>query len=424
MPSRFFLQGAALALASLSFAAPARAQVFDSGSDGSDGELTFAPSLGTIQFDPSTLVPPRDADGDGVYHFTTITVGVGTTLRLDDTRLGEGKPVVWLAQGAVLIAGTLNLSGGSTQAGPNPTPAGAGGYRGGRGQTAATTSATAGNGPGGGAPWPTPGLDAHARGGTAGHAFTGGLDTVAAPGEPYGNPFLLPLVGGSGGGGGGMRFAGTSGSAGGAGGGALLIASSTSIRVTGTITCAGGSNAEPTAFAGGGGGSGGAIRLIAPRLEGSGTLDVNGGLTSWSNVRGGPGRIRLESYRNQATFTLVPTTTTTEAPPGPVFPPATAPAVRVVRVDGVAVATGPTGSFDAPDVVIAAAGPVTVELEARNVPAGTVLGLSLQPAAGTVFTATSSPLVAGAPGAPLTASATVTLPSGHTRVFVTATWTP
>ncbi|RMG08239.1 MAG: hypothetical protein D6731_22225, partial [Planctomycetota bacterium] len=128
-------------------AAPAYAQGFSSGSDGSDGALNVTTSG---DFDPAAL--GLDADGDGVYHFTTVNVAAGVTLRLRASVLGEGRPVIWLASGAVTIAGTLDLDGAAGHASgavPVPSEAGAGGFSGGTGRTALAT-ATSGSGPGGG----------------------------------------------------------------------------------------------------------------------------------------------------------------------------------------------------------------------------------------------------------------------------------
>ncbi len=130
-------QAAFLALGALALgAAPARAQTFESGSTGAEGALTFAAGAGTIDFDPDGFTPPLDPDRDGVYHFTTITIPAGTTVRLSARTLGEGRPIVWLASGAVVIAGTLDLNG-ATGHDWNQTfaPAfpGAGGYTGGVG---------------------------------------------------------------------------------------------------------------------------------------------------------------------------------------------------------------------------------------------------------------------------------------------------
>ncbi len=122
-----------IAIAAIGFHGTAHAQ-FVSGSDGSDGALSVAGGQGSFAFDTSGL----DTDGDGVFHFTTIDVGAGTTLilRADNPGLSEGVPVVWLATGAVTIAGSLDLRGGTGHRFDNMAVAsnpGAGGFAGGRG---------------------------------------------------------------------------------------------------------------------------------------------------------------------------------------------------------------------------------------------------------------------------------------------------
>jgi hypothetical protein len=89
---------------------------FTSGSNGSDGALNLT-APGTIVFDPRIL--NIDQDGDNVYHFTTITIGSGVTVRLLGPQL-KMKPVWWLASGAVQIDGIINLNGedGYTITGP------------------------------------------------------------------------------------------------------------------------------------------------------------------------------------------------------------------------------------------------------------------------------------------------------------------
>ncbi|MCW8138075.1 MAG: hypothetical protein KIT58_04130 [Planctomycetota bacterium] len=415
MLHRLRLPSAGLSLV-LALLAPglAQAQAFDSGSNGSDGALTFAANLGTVVFDPRSFDPPLDPDDDGVYHFTTITIGVNTTVRLDTRRLPEGRPVVWLASGAVLIEGVVDLNGENGHNGGGvmiPAVAGAGGWSGGVAWRP-SGPATNGNGPGGG------GVTFDFHGGSAGHLNPGGAGASVAPGGvAYGNDFLLPLLGGSGGGGGGrLNSAG-----GGAGGGALLIASSVSVRVTGVVRAIGGSSGN-TSFGNvlGGAGSGGAIRLIAPLLEGSGQLQVTGG---GGGGVGSPGRVRLEAYRHVATFNVTPGAALMPlASPGTVLLPPSAPLVRVVRVAGQDVAASPTGSFVTPDVTIDAAGTVTVELQARNVPPGTVLQLTFQPETGSAFTASSSPLTGTLELS--TATVQAQFPHGGTRVFVRASWTP
>src|SRR5688572_1021476 len=90
----------------------AMAQTFTSGSTGADGALDFSgtPPGTVIDFDPTTFTPALDADGDSVYHFTTITIPADVTVRLRATKAGAA-PLHWLATGAVVIDGTLDLNG-------------------------------------------------------------------------------------------------------------------------------------------------------------------------------------------------------------------------------------------------------------------------------------------------------------------------
>lgn len=401
-----------LALAAVGFASPAWAQGFDSGSDGSDGALNFDGG-GVIDFDAAGL----DVDGDGVLHLTTINVAAGTTVRLRSSLLGgEGRPVVWLAQGAVTISGILDLSG-ANGAGGNETPgaaeAGAGGFSGGRAQ-GMSTPPSGGGGPGGGGP-----ATDTVVGGAAGHRLAGGEGN--SPGVAYGNRFALPLLGGSGGGGGWIRPGFLTGGGGGGGGGAILIASSTSIEVAGTIIAQGGAaggNSVPAP----GIGSGGVIRLVAPALSGSGTLDVRGGVTNFADASSG--WIRLEAFSQGFSGILRPLGATTQASPGLLFPPANAPRIRIVSVDGVAVPASPTASFVTPDVVIDSDTSVAIAIAAENVP--TTPGnaqVLLRVVSEDGTTLNLAPTLSGTL-ANSTATVTATVPPGFSRFYVSVSFDP
>ena len=200
-------------------------QGFSSGSNGSDGALNVAGGQGVVVFDPAAL--SIDGDGDRVFHFTTVQVGAGTTLRFPASTLGQGRPIVWLASGQVTIDGILDLNGATGGSGVTaqlPADAGAGGFAGGTGGTSLVPP-KAGSGPGGG------GAEAAKSGGGAGHLVAGntGSAALAAGGAAYGNVFVLPALGGSGGGGGAFSSP-TAGGGGGGGGGAIVIASSTGIE--------------------------------------------------------------------------------------------------------------------------------------------------------------------------------------------------
>jgi hypothetical protein len=350
---------------------------FSSGSDGSDGALilTTPGTVYTFQ-DPCSEVIPAGPVSDNVCHFTTIQIGSGVTVKLSGQYL-DG-PVYWLASGAVQIDGTIDLNGEDGHVPPTvltdrkPSVPGAGGFAGGAGQTS-TSLAQPGSGPGGGGA-------ASGSGDNGGGAGFGGYGTdttgSADQGIPYGNDFLVPLVGGSGGGGGGYN--GTlPGSGGGAGGGGLLIASSVSISVNGTIQANGGKDGPVTTGQRGGGGSGGAIHLLSPVINGAGTLSATGGNSGANSTTGSVGRIRLEAFTQAFSGTVTPAAKFSV--PTNVFLPPAPPEVRVVSVNTgtgiIPVPEHPTGDFTLPDVTISAGTTITLNLSAHNIPLGTTVQL-------------------------------------------------
>ncbi|HLA39781.1 MAG TPA: hypothetical protein VJ417_07285, partial [Candidatus Glassbacteria bacterium] len=222
---------------------PSSAQTFSSGSNGSDGALnltTATPGVvgGVLIFnpaDPVTFPTPLDPDGDHIYHFTTINIGAGLTVKLTSKYFGGA--VYWLASGAVTINGIVDLNGEPGHdcipglpdySKRRPALGGAGGWNGGIGGGGSVPNlvAQAGSGPGGGALGPIPG--------------NGVNGTLTA------NQYLIPLIGGSGGSGAAVSTSTTCfGPGGGGGGGAILIASTVSITVTspGQVRAAGGAAA-------------------------------------------------------------------------------------------------------------------------------------------------------------------------------------
>ncbi|MCA9445208.1 MAG: hypothetical protein KC964_30745, partial [Candidatus Omnitrophica bacterium] len=133
-----------------------------------------------------------------------------------------------------------------------------------------------GFGPGAG----LPGEDSNGADGAGG----AGYSTHAALNRPndggtYGSPLLIPLIGGSGGG-------GSTTGGGGAGAGAILVASNTRISVPGRFFANGGSGTGTN------GGSGGAVRLVAPKVEGTGFLQAVG---SGFGQNAGDGRFRIDT---------------------------------------------------------------------------------------------------------------------------------
>jgi hypothetical protein len=251
---------------------------------------------------------------------------------------------------------------------------------------------------------------------------------VNVNGKAYGSAILQPLIGGSGGGGGrgGTNFPG---SGGGGGGGALLIASSGTVTLTGSINANGGYGgliAGAGAGGPGGAGSGGAVRIVATRVAGNGSIGAQyacpqGTDQSWQFTceyyRSSQGRIRIEG--ESITYTGSTTPTYVADVPGPIFL-ASLPSLRIDTVAGVAVPANPTGSAD---VVLPAtqANPVTITFASTNVPPGNTVLFKLIPAYGTP-TEVLSPAITGTTASGST-SVQVNLPQGPSTLQATTTYT-
>ncbi|MBN4054613.1 hypothetical protein JYT87_02780 [Nitrospira defluvii] len=336
------------------------AQTFNSGSTGADGAL--APVA-----DTTLALPP-----DGVFNFTTVDVPAGVTISF--TPNSTNTPVTILASGNVNVDGSMSVNGedGASSAtglplnlggsgGPGGFPGGPGGLAGG-----SSTPAGGGQGPGGGGP-----------------------SGPGSYGAPAGFVTLIPLFGGSGGGGGVGGSVG--GPSGGGGAGAIVIASSTQITVNGSITARGGNGHTVGQFVcdarRSGPGSGGAIRLVAPQVDGSGSLDANGGATI-TNFGGAAvcnsraGLTRIETFNLGFTGSV----STTSIVPGPVTSASTPalitlPTLAISSVGGISSPTIPSGSFTTADISLPAGSvnPVPVTLTITNTPVGTLFSVILLP---------------------------------------------
>lgn len=304
-------------------------------SDGSDG--VFNPTA-NVEIDLSRAVTGTWGDsntanaGNGIYDavkwavvfkYASVNIPEGVTVTFANHP--THAPVVWLVQGTVTIAGTVNVNGKSGflnggSAALVPTEPGPGGFRGG-------------------------------PGGPSGRGY--GLGIGGALNYPqyaanYGNPQILPLIGGSGSG------AYNTSSSGAGGGGAILVVSSGTIQLSGSITATGGT------LAGAGSewfGSGGAIKLIGNQVTGAGT--VNAGTT---------GRVRIET--NSLAASIITTPSTIAVPPGTtptIFQAATSPTVKIISVDGVPSPADPTAPLiSSADIAIQKNTPVIIVLETRN----------------------------------------------------------
>jgi hypothetical protein len=336
---------AALALGAASLgglAGPALAQGFNAGSNGSLGDVVIAAST-------NIALPP-----DGILHFRSLEVASGADVRF--TPNARNTPVYILSQSNVVINGRLFLDGASGVGLSGGVP-GPGGFAGGQPGFSQASPGGDGYGPGGG----KAGLMGFCSptgpaGGGFGDFGSGADDTH---GRTYGGELLMPLTGGSGGGGSTARSAGETPVGGGGGGGALLIASNSRIDIIGGVFARGGG--ARTCHDGG---SGGAIRLVAPRVAGSGTLDVNGG------GGGGRGRVRVDTiFTGEIGFSFQPAASRFVGNNLLVFPP-TIPSLNLVEVGGTGGSAGtaiPEGTI--PDTIFLPFGSTTnrtVKLRARD----------------------------------------------------------
>jgi len=238
------------------------------------------------------MTPVMQTGGSMVCVMRTGNFDVDATLTVEGDR-----PLVVLAEGAVTIVGTIDVSAYGTTPGPGGSRGGDRGHRDGYGPRfggGGTHASSYEDGGGGG-------------GGACGAGGAGGIGEDA-PGGGGGAAtsaawVLSPLLGGSGGGLG--QGAYSSGSYdnngyGGAGGGALQITSQVSIEVRGRILPGGGggdgggrtsSGSSINFGAGGGGGSGGSVLLEAPAIAfpGSSAIIATGGGGAGSASDGGDG---------------------------------------------------------------------------------------------------------------------------------------
>jgi hypothetical protein len=263
---------------------------------GADGPLDV-PGTATLASDGFTLPGSVDANGDGIWEFTSVNVHVGATLRVVGIR-----PIVILCRGTFVVDGTLDCSGQAGGAGIDTD--GSAKYT--SGGAMASGGLQGAGGPGGGiggrgAPY-GPGDGAGANGIWFDPPVTAGRGFVGASGD------LAALQGGGGGGFGsngtpgvnganqGVTYgsanfnrllssfvidrnfapnAGILGGSGGGGGGADDDTNST--EPGGPSETANGLFPLSDDGGGGGGGGGGGIWVMANSIGVAGTVKANGG---------------------------------------------------------------------------------------------------------------------------------------------------
>jgi hypothetical protein len=394
---------------------------FISGSTGADGEL--APTAN------QTLQLPES----GIFNFTTVNIPSGVTVKF--TPNSRNTPVTILASGNVTITGSIVVDGENGLTTGLGGKGGPGGSRGGAGGLmidvfAGTTADGRGGGGGGGS---NNGTNAGGGGGggfavAGSNAGTNGNPNalIGSGGPAYGVSSLLPLTGGSGGGGGGGSTNNRGGSGGG-GGGAIIIASSGTITLNGAITARGGNGTTISVGGGGGGGSGGAVRLISNTITGTGAIDIRGGTAgsiTYSGSGGGNGArgfVRAETYNYSAFNPNTYSVPINISLPNPVSAP-TNPQLRFTSIAGSAVPLTAKGSlYSAPDIVLPGSltNPVEVQIEATNIPVGSVAQVTVTPPNGNRTTYQSTQLAGTL--ATSTATASISLPAGMSVITVTLT---
>jgi hypothetical protein len=376
----------ALVLALLPERGTAQVQVV-SGSDGHDGALN-----------PVTNIVINMADHpDGIYHYTSVNIPSGVTVTF--IRNSSNKPVTWLVETNCIIDGTVDVSGTNGTNGYG----GIGGPGGGRGGNGGP-SPTMGEGIGAGND-PTAGLD------PASQCSCGSFATAGRRGGPlYGNEYVLPLQGGSGGTGYTNLLIGAGG-----GSGAILIAASGEIQLnaSGLIRANGGSG-ESTLGIFSGDGSGGAVRLVATRISGHGTISASGG-----GIGGGNGWIRIDAID----YMFVGTTHgvfTHGYQPVILLTAGQSAQLVVSSVGGVSLPPNPSGVITTPDAVISAqqSSPMPVVVSCMNLPLHTAITVTARPVNGPPVSAVGYNDTGNA--ASSTATVVIAVPRGGGQIYATA----
>ena len=285
-----------------------------------------------------------------VFKYSSVYIASNATVTFINNQ--THAPVVWLVNGNVTINGTVNLDGqaGNNTDSQNLAEPGPGGFRGGGGPVY-------GYGPGFG------------PGGGSGPGYSG---NYAATIYSYGNPQILPLIGGSGGSG-----AGAVNGCG--GGGAILIAVTGTMNLTnGNLHATGGYNSGTT-----GSGSGGGIRLVAYQISGNASTSITA--LGGNNDTTIEGRIRLEANSVNGSPITKPATqvVSPDSPVIKIFPATNAPTVTIVNVGTMPVSADPkaimSSGVNADDVTLVTTNVVTILLQTQNFPTNGMVTVYIKP---------------------------------------------
>jgi len=375
---------------------------FNSGSNESLGALN--PAANT-----TVTLPP-----DGILHYTTVTIPAGVTVTF--ARNAANTPVTLLASGTILISGNIRVDGQGGTGGPGVQPGrlgGPGGFNGGQSGIAGLINSSASSGQGPGGSLPTPFFQSS-------FLCDGGIATY---GMPTTFVSLTPLFGGSGGGGLGVGASPSSSVASGAGGGgAIVLASSTQITLNGVVSANGGvgylSYLDQGIGTFKGAGSGGAVRLVAPTVQGTGRIEVQGGTGC---ARAGRTRVEAQTLGGNLQYSPSPSegmVRTNVNQLGPVWAGSTpalvnVPTLAITSVGGVVAPSTPGGLYNAADVALppGTSNPVPVVITGSNIPQGTGFSLVLIPQFATSTT------VNGTFSTGSTATVSINLPLAQTALL-------
>lgn len=321
-------------------------------SDGSDGALVVSNNLviDLSRAGPGNWTNNNAANaGRGIYDpakwavvfkYSSVVISNGATLTYANHP--THAPVVWLVTGDVTINSNcaVSLDGESYNQNPNNVAEpGPGGHRGGAMVQGGLERGVA-FGPGGY------------------YNDSGSYATFHA----YGNPQIVPLIGGSGAPGHGNGVNGS------AGGGAILIAASGTITVNGSCHANAGSPYSQYA-------SGGGVRMVANQILGNGAIQATG--SSSQSL----GRIRLEANTVSDLLGVNPPTVKVLPTPLIIWPETNAPTVKVISVASLTAPSDPKASLSANggDLVIAQTNAVVILLQTANFPTNGIVNVYLKP---------------------------------------------
>jgi hypothetical protein len=366
-------------------------------SDGSDGVLNITADTVIDLSQAVTGTWTNASSGNGIYDptqwavvfkYSSVNIANGATVTFVNHY--ANPPVIWLVQSNVTINGTVSVNGNNgvyNVVGEYLlTPPGPGGFRGG------AYDPSIGNGDGLGL-----------GGGVAGSSYGNASGTYQTS---YGNPQILPLIGGSG-----ASFVDrcSPGSSGASGAGAILMVAGGTVTVNGKITATPGTASDNNCATDNG--AGGGIRIVANQIAGNGSITATP-----------QGRTRMEANSISQQLNITPNAALVSPGATPViFPPASAPSVSIVSVGGAAAPSDPAANvISSPDIGLQTNSPVTVVLQTQNFPSTGTVALRVVPVYGSSWSTNAT--FVSSNGALATWQLTAQIPLGYCVLQAHATF--